>query len=215
MEINPLVLNPKIQVQNPQKNILADEKLAGVVPPALMQSGLIALDSKVVIEDDAMFRHGEITDYTLKWLDTLEIEAKKKGISFVRLGGKIGVIANGAGLTMATLDILKSNSADAGDFLDLGGTDDPEKITQAFELINKTNPSALFVNIFGGVTKCDVVAEGLMEAISKFKPNFNIVIRLKGFREKEATELLKSKGINSFSDMDEAVKKVIELAKVK
>ncbi len=190
VEINPLVLNS-------------------------MKNGLIALDSKVVIEDDAMFRHKEITDYTSRWLDPLELEAKQKGISFVRLGGKIGVIANGAGLTMATLDILKNNNADAGDFLDLGGTDDPEKITQAFELINKTNPSALFVNIFGGVTKCDVVADGLIKAISEFKPKFNIVVRLKGFREKEATEILKSNGINSFSDMEEAVKKVIELAGVK
>ena len=215
VEINPLILNPKIRIRSPQKVISADEKLEETVPPESMQNDFMALDSKVVIEDDAMFRHMEITDHTLKWLDPLEMEAKKKGISFVRLGGDIGLIANGAGLTMATLDIIKANGGSPGDFLDLGGTDDPNKVVEAFNLVEKTDPKALLINIFGGVTKCDSVAQGLLEAIDKTKPAFPITVRLRGFNEKEAVELLAKRGITALSGLEDAIRQTIFSSKEK
>jgi len=188
-----------------------DCELVEVNPLAVTSSGLVALDSKVTIEDDALFRHKNYQkEYTSS--DPLEAEAKRKGIAFVRLGGDIGLIANGAGLTLATIDQIKLAGGNAGDFLDLGGTDDPEKVAEAINLVKKAKPKALFINIFGGVTKADTVAEGIVKAIKGSDTNIRIVVRLMGVNSQRGIQLLKSNGIEAFTDISEAVKKAVEVS---
>ena len=188
-----------------------DAELVEINPLAVTDTQLIALDSKISIEDDSLFRHEEYKrdEYSS---DELEMKAKKKGISFVRLNGNIGLIANGAGLTLATIDQIKLAGGMAGDFLDLGGTDDPARVAEAIELVKDSNPKVLFINIFGGVTKADTVAEGIVQAINKLNITFKIVVRLKGFNEAKGKELLKKNGIDAFTDMGEAIQEVVKLA---
>jgi len=188
-----------------------DAELVEINPLAVTDTELIALDSKISIEDDSLFRHTEYKrdQYSS---DKLEMKAKEKGISFVRLNGNIGLIANGAGLTLATIDQIKLGGGMAGDFLDLGGTDDPARVAEAIELVKESNPKVLFINIFGGVTKADTVAEGIVQAINKLNINFKIVVRLKGFNEAKGKELLRKNGIEAFTDMEEAIKEVVKLA---
>ena len=188
-----------------------DAELVEINPLAVTATKLIALDSKVSIEDDSLFRHPEYKrdEYSS---DNLEMKAKKKGISFVRLNGNIGLIANGAGLTLATIDQIKLAGGMAGDFLDLGGTDDPARVAEAIELVKESSPKVLFINIFGGVTKADTVAEGIVQAINKLNITFKIVVRLKGFNEARGKELLRKNGIDAFTDMEEAIKEVVKLA---
>ena len=189
-----------------------DAELVEINPLAVTDNQLIALDSKISIEDDSLFRHSEYKrdEYSS---DELEMKAKKKGISFVRLNGNIGLIANGAGLTLATIDQIKLAGGVAGDFLDLGGTDDPARVAEAIELVKESNPKVLFINIFGGVTKADTVAEGIVQAINKLNITFKIVVRLKGFNEVKGKELLRKNGIDAFTDMAEAIQEVVKLAK--
>ena len=188
-----------------------DAELVEINPLAATDTQLMALDSKVSIEDDSLFRHQEYKrdEYSS---DELEMKAKKKGISFVRLNGNIGLIANGAGLTLATIDQIKLNGGMAGDFLDLGGTDDPARVAEAIGLVKESNPKVLFINIFGGVTKADTVAEGIVQAINKLNIAFKIVVRLKGFNEAKGKDLLRKNGIDAFTDMGEAIKEVVKLA---
>lgn len=183
------------------------------INPLVSEGGVLtALDSKVVIEDDALFRHNY--DRCEESSDRIELEAIKKGISFVRLEGNIGLIANGAGLTMATIDQININGGLAGNFLDLGGTDDPAKVAEAIELVNEEEPKVLFINIFGGVTKADTVAEGIIKAIKKFKPSYKIIVRLRGFNEEEGKKLLNDNGVKAFTDMEEAIKEAVEVSKL-
>jgi succinyl-CoA synthetase beta subunit len=188
-----------------------DAELVEINPLAVTDHGLIALDSKISIEDDSLFRHSEYKrdEYSP---DELETKAKKKEISFVKLDGNIGLIANGAGLTLATIDQIKLAGGTAGDFLDLGGTDDPARVAEAIELVKDSNPKVLFINIFGGVTKADTVAEGIVQAIKKLNITFKIVVRLKGFNEEKGKELLRKNGIDAFTDMDAAIKEVVNLS---
>jgi succinyl-CoA synthetase beta subunit len=166
-------------------------------------SRLIAADSKVTIDEDALFRHPDLEpakgEYT-----ALEQRAKEKGIALVQLDGRIGVIANGAGLTMATLDNLSLHGARGGAFLDLGGTDDPKKVEEALEIMVETNPSAVLINIFGGITKCDTVAEGVVQARKKFGLRAPLVTRIRGVNEDRARDILHQEGITALTDLDEA-----------
>ncbi len=188
-----------------------DCELVEINPLAVTSSGLVALDSKVTIEDDALFRHKNYQkEYTS--LDPLEAEAKRKDIAFVRLGGDIGLIANGAGLTLATIDQIKLAGGSAGDFLDLGGTDDPEKVAEAINLVKKAKPKVVFINIFGGVTKADTVAEGIIKAIKDSDTNPKIIVRLMGVNNQRGIQLLKANGIDAFTDISEAVKKAVEVS---
>lgn len=166
---------------------------------------IIALDSKISINDDALFRHQDITaEHTES--TPLEKEAKEKNISFIQLDGNIGVIANGAGLTMATLDALTHYHGKGGVFLDLGGTDDPEKVIQAFELMKKAKPSVIFLNLFGGITKCDTVAKGVKSFIEKEGIECPVVARIKGMNEKNAKVILKDAGLITATTLQDAAK---------
>ena len=172
---------------------------------------IIALDSKIIINDDATFRHQDITPEHVE-LTPLEQEAKEKSISFIQLDGNIGVIANGAGLTMATLDALNHYQGKGGVFLDLGGTDDPKKVKQAFELMKKAKPSVIFLNLFGGITKCDTVAKGVQSVIEKEGIDCPVVARIKGMNEDIAKEILKDAGLITATTLQDAAQRCSTLA---
>lgn len=174
--------------------------------------GVMALDSKVNINDDAMYRHADIEPEVVE-LTPLEKDAKEKGIAFIQLDGNIGVIANGAGLTMATLDALTNYSGKGGVFLDLGGTDDPEKVKQAFELMKKAKPKVIFLNLFGGITRCDTVAKGVKEVITKEGIDCPVITRIKGCNEDQAKDILKDAGLITGTTLQDAAQKSSDLAR--
>jgi succinyl-CoA synthetase beta subunit len=181
-----------------------DAELAEINPLVVTKDGkVIAGDGKVTIDSDALFRHKEYAELK-EDLTPLEEKAKKLDIAFVQLDGNIGVIANGAGLTMATLDSLNMFGGKAGVFLDLGGTDDPEKVKQAMLLMEEAVPKVILVNIFGGITKCDTVAAGILEAMEEKKIEAPIVARIKGVNEENARDMLKNAGIIPASGLSEA-----------
>jgi succinyl-CoA synthetase beta subunit len=191
-----------------------DAELVEINPLAVVGDRLVALDAKVIIEDDAAFRHPEYAEIRDDRTPLEEI-AREKEIAFVQLDGNIGVIANGAGLTMATLDVLKEFGGDPGVFLDLGGTDDPAKVTEAFLLMARAKPRAVFLNIFGGVTRCDTVAKGLVAAMQQVPASdrFPLVARIRGNNEKEGIEILRGAGITSNPSLKESAQAVIAAAR--
>ena len=205
----------KILQQMYQLFIEYDCELVEINP--LVQTGdgkLIAADSKVVVDNDSLFRHKDLNNEDPE-KTPLEREANEKGYAFVELDGKIGVIANGAGLTMATLDALTLHNGKPRNFLDLGGTDSTEIVVDAFDLVLKAKPQAILVNIFGGVTKCDTVAAGIVEAKKKYNIKQPMVVRLSGVREEEGRKILTDNGIDAFSEMMKAIEKVVTYVKVK
>jgi succinyl-CoA synthetase beta subunit len=190
-----------------------DAELVEINPLAVVGDRLVALDAKVILEDDAAFRHPEYDDIKDDRTPLEEI-AREKEIAFVQLDGNIGVIANGAGLTMATLDVLKEFGGNPGVFLDLGGTDDPKKVTEAFLLMAQAKPKAVFLNIFGGVTRCDTVANGLVVAMGQVpaEERFPLVARIRGNNEKEGIEILRNAGITSIPTLRESAQAVVAAA---
>ncbi|HYB77527.1 MAG TPA: ADP-forming succinate--CoA ligase subunit beta [Thermoplasmata archaeon] len=194
--------------------VAEDAELVEINPLAIVGDGLVALDAKVIIEDDAAFRHPEFAEVRDDRTELEEI-AREKEIAFVQLDGNIGVIANGAGLTMATLDVLKELGGAPGVFLDLGGTDDPKKVTEAFLLMARAKPASVFLNIFGGVTRCDTVAKGLVEAMRDVPESerFPLVARIRGNNEKEGTEILRAAGVTSVPDLRESAQAAVDAAR--
>jgi succinyl-CoA synthetase beta subunit len=187
-----------------------DAELAEINPLVITKDGtVVAGDAKVTIDSDAVFRHREY-DELEEDLTALEMKAKKLDIAFVQLDGNIGVIANGAGLTMATLDSLNMFGGKAGVFLDLGGTDDPEKVKSAMLLMSEAHPKVILLNIFGGITKCDTVAKGVLEAIEERPFSAPIVARIKGVNEELARDMLKEAGMIPASGLSEAAEKASE-----
>ncbi len=171
---------------------------------------LVAADAKVVIDEDAAFRHPEI-DFRELGRTPLEQEAREKGLALVELDGEIGVLANGAGLTMATLDLLSSYHTRGRIFLDLGGTDNEKVVEEAMFLMSKAAPKIILVNIFGGITKCDTVAEGILAARDRLGLRIPIVVRIRGVNEEEARVMLQKGGVVAFHDLDQACEKAASL----
>jgi succinyl-CoA synthetase beta subunit len=190
-----------------------DAELVEINPLAIVGDRLVALDAKVIIEDDAAFRHPQYSEIRDDRTELEEI-AREKEIAFVQLDGNIGVIANGAGLTMATLDVLQQFGGRPGVFLDLGGTDDPKKVTEAFLLMARAKPAAVFLNIFGGVTRCDTVATGLVEAMKQVPASerFPLVARIRGNNEEEGIAILRQAGVTSLRDLKESVQAAVAAA---
>ncbi len=170
---------------------------------------LIAADAKLIVNDDALYRHLELP--SSEGGSPLEQMARKKGISLVQLSGDIGVIANGAGLTMATLDNLSLYGGEGGVFLDLGGTDDPKKVEDAFSLMLDASPKVILLNIFGGITKCDTVARGVIKARERFNMKTPLVARIRGVNEDLAKKMLTEAGVTALSDLDAACQRAAEL----
>ena len=193
-----------------------DAELVEINPLAIVGERVVALDAKVIIEDDASFRHPEYAEIRDDRTELEEI-AREKEIAFVQLDGNIGVIANGAGLTMATLDVLQQFGGRPGVFLDLGGTDDPQKVTEAFLLMARARPAAVFLNIFGGVTRCDTVATGLVAAMKQVPDaeRFPLVARIRGNNEEEGIAILRAAGVTSLRDLKESVQAAVAAAGVR
>jgi succinyl-CoA synthetase beta subunit len=191
----------------------ADCELLEINPLVATKDGrVIAADSKAIINDSAAYRQKGFT--AAEEEDTpLELEAKEQGIAFIQLEGTIGVIANGAGLTIATLDALNEFGGNAGVFLDLGGTDNPEQVARAMRLMKKAKPSLILVNLFGGITKCDTVAKGIKEVFEKEGLDCPVVTRIKGTNEKEAKEILKDAGFQTANTLQEAAKLCSDMEK--
>jgi len=175
--------------------------------------GFIALDAKIIIDDNSLHRHKDLLEKYGRELGLYEALAKKLGFSYVELDGDIGVIANGAGLTMATMDTLLLYGGRPANFLDIGGGASRERVKEAVKLL-LTHPrvKVLLINIFGGITRCDEVALGIVEAVKAVGVSKPIVVRLLGTNEEEGRRILHEHGFSTYSEVDEAVKKAVELA---
>jgi succinyl-CoA synthetase beta subunit len=188
-----------------------DCELLEVNPLAVTSQGkVVAADAKVILNDGALFRHPEYQQVDEE-LTPLEQEARQKNIAFIQLPGDIGVIANGAGLTMATLDALNEYGGKAGVFLDLGGTDNIEQVAAAFRLMKKARPKVCLMNLFGGITKTDTVANGVRAVIDFEGVDFPIVARIKGTNEQQAKEILKDAGLLTANSLQEAARLASEV----
>ncbi|MCG2864081.1 MAG: ADP-forming succinate--CoA ligase subunit beta [Vulcanisaeta sp.] len=183
-----------------------DAELVEINPLALTTDGqLVAIDVKVMIDDNALYRHPDISvedsDYTME-----ELEARKYGLHYVELTGYVGIMANGAGLTMATMDLVKEFGHEPADFLDIGGGASKDSVREGLKiLLHDDRVKAVLINIFGGITRCDEVARGVVEALSEVKTNKPIFIRLKGTNEEEGRKILAEVGIKVYETAEEAM----------
>lgn len=187
-EINPLVLTPEKEVK--------------------------AIDAKMTFDDNALYRHPKVAAlFEPTEEEKKEQKAKSKGFSYVHLGGEIGCMVNGAGLAMATMDMIKLYGGNPANFLDIGGSSNPTKVIEAMKLLlSDSDVKVVLINIFGGITRCDDVARGLLEAFEQIKTDIPIVIRLTGTNEKEGRELLKGTHFHLAETMGDAGRMAVELA---
>jgi succinyl-CoA synthetase beta subunit len=188
-EINPLVTTP-------------DQKV-------------LALDAKISIDDNELDRRPDLAllrDESAE--EPSEVTARRANLSFIKLDGNVGCVVNGAGLAMATMDLVKYYGGEPANFLDIGGSSNPEKVISALKIITSDpNVKAILFNIFGGITRTDDVANGLVAATGQFKVKVPIVIRLTGTNEAAAIKILEAVGMRALSDMDQAVEQVVRLAR--
>jgi succinyl-CoA synthetase beta subunit len=188
VEINPLVTTPINQV--------------------------LAIDAKINIDDNGLFRHPEIE--VMRDPDAeipAEVEAREAGLSFIKLDGNIGCIVNGAGLAMATMDLVKHYGGEPANFLDIGGSSNPEKVLTAMRIIlREPGIRAILINIFGGITRCDDVATGIVAAFRELHPTVPVVVRLTGTNEAAARKILKEVELETAPTLDAVVQKAIQLA---
>jgi len=194
-----------------------DATIAEINPLVLTPDGkILAIDGKMNFDDNALFRQPEILAMREPDEDELmEIDASSKGLSYIRLDGNIGCMVNGAGLAMATMDMIKLYGGDPANFLDIGGSSSPQKVIDAMNiLLNDKKVKAVMINIFGGITRCDDVAKGLIKAMEVITTDIPIVVRLSGTNAVEGLELLKKTNLPTVSSMSEAAKKAIELSKL-
>lgn len=194
--------------------VTCDCSIAEINPLVVTKEGdVVALDAKMNFDSNALYRHPEIVEYRdLTEEDPYEIEASKFDLAFIKLDGKIGCLVNGAGLAMATLDIIKLHGETPANFLDVGGGASKEKVTAAFKIILKDpNVKGILVNIFGGIMKCDVIAEGVIAASKEVGLKVPLVVRLEGTNVELGKKLLKESGLNitPADDLTDAAKKIV------
>ena len=188
--------------------------LAEINPLVTTPAGeVLALDAKVSIDDNELDRRPDLAalrDETAE--DPSEVAARRAGLTFIKLDGNVGCVVNGAGLAMATMDLVKYYGGEPANFLDIGGSSNPEKVVNALKIIT-SDPSvrAILFNIFGGITRTDDVANGIKTALAQFPVKVPIVVRLTGTNEQEAVKILRGIGMTALSDMDEAVSQVVKL----
>ena len=189
-----------------------DCSLLEVNPYGLLGDGrLMVLDSKVNFDDNALFRHEDVEKMRNPEENSKdEIDARDAGLSFVSMDGDIGCIVNGAGLAMATMDIIKLYGGEPANFLDVGGSSNPNKVVSAIKII-LSNPKvkAILMNIFGGITRCDDIANGLLMAMKQVDLKVPLVVRLIGTNDQEGRKILEGAGISARTDLNEAVKAVV------
>jgi succinyl-CoA synthetase beta subunit len=191
-----------------------DLALLEINPLTILANGdLICVDTKMVIDDNALFRHEKLAQLRDKSQENpLELAASEHDINYVSLEGNIGCMVNGAGLAMATMDIIKLYGGAPANFLDVGGSADKQRVVQAFKLIlSDHNVKAILINIFGGIVRCDMIAEAIITAVKEVQVNIPVVVRLEGNRAKEGAQLLENAKINliAANGLDDAAKKVV------
>lgn len=192
-----------------------DATLAEINPLVIIaDQRLMALDGKMVVDDNALFRHSDLADMRdLDVEDPAEIEARKYGLSYIKLDGHIGCMVNGAGLAMATMDIIKLYGGDPANFLDIGGGASAEKVAAAFRIIlSDANVKVILINIFGGITRCDEVARGILAALEEVDAQKPMVVRLVGTNAKEGLQLLADAHMLTAETLAQAAEKSVALA---
>jgi succinyl-CoA synthetase beta subunit len=189
-----------------------DAELVELNPLVKTASGqFVAADARIIIDDNALFRHPEFEERGEAGTDTpLEAEAKRQNLPYVDLDGDIGIVGNGAGLVMATLDVIAYYGGKAANFLDIGGGARVDVIKRAIILVmSKPTVKAVLINILGGITRCDLVAQGIIEALKEAPAKKPIAVRMIGTNEKAGQEMLRTAGLKSYPNMEEAVKEVL------
>jgi len=194
-----------------------DTDMVEINPLVVTKSGqVMALDGKMSFDNNALFRHRNVVAMRdLSEEDAAEVEASKFGLSFIKLEGSIGCLVNGAGLAMATMDTIKQVGGEPANFLDVGGSATVENVTAAFKIITRDpNVKGIFVNIFGGIMKCDTIATGVVEAVKQVGLEVPLVVRLEGTNVDLGKAIIDSSGLNvvSASDMKDGARKIVELA---
>jgi len=198
--------------------IKTDANMVEVNPLILTkEKKIVCLDAKVNFDSNALFRHPEIMELRdLNEEDPIEIEASKYDLTYIKLDGSIGCMVNGAGLAMATMDIIKLYGKEPANFLDVGGGASKEKVSAAFKIIlSDKNVKGILINIFGGIMRCDVLAQGVVDAAKEINISVPIVVRLAGTNFKEGKEILDNSGVKLISaeNLDDAAKKIVEAIK--
>jgi len=193
----------------------SDATLAEINPLVITKDGrMLALDGKIVLDDNALFRHLRLAE--MRDLDEeapAEQEARKYGLSYVKLDGNIGCLVNGAGLAMATMDVIQLHGGSPANFLDIGGGAGADKVAAALRMVfSDVSVKAGLINVFGGITRCDEVARGLLLALDQVKPKIPIVVRLVGTNEDEGREILAQAKLETVATLEGAAKRAIELA---
>jgi succinyl-CoA synthetase beta subunit len=176
---------------------------------------VLALDAKISIDDNELERRPDLAALRDETAEApTEVEARRAGLTFIKLDGNVGCVVNGAGLAMATMDLVKYYGGEPANFLDIGGSSNPEKVVNALRIITR-DPAvkAILFNIFGGITRTDDVASGIKAALQQFPVKVPIVVRLTGTNEAEAVKILEGIGMTALNAMDEAVQKVVALAR--
>jgi len=215
-----------VQLKNATKFLAAlykvyestDASIAEINPLVVTKEGdVIALDAKMNFDDNALYRHPEILAYRdIDEEDKLETEASKYSLNYIKLDGNVGCMVNGAGLAMATMDIIKLAGGDPANFLDVGGTANKETVANGFKIIlSDPNVKAILINIFGGIVRCDRVAQGVVDAVKEVKVELPIVVRLDGTNAEEGRKLLEKSGLNfevakTLKDAAEKVTRVLK-----
>jgi succinyl-CoA synthetase beta subunit len=198
--------------------VAEDATLAEINPLILTDAGAwLALDSKMSFDDNALYRHSALAALRDRAEENAtELEARESGISFVKLDGAIGCIVNGAGLAMATMDAVKLHGGEPANFLDVGGGANAHQVAKAFELVTADpNVRAILINIFGGITRGDEVANGIREALGHVNVTVPIVVRLAGTNAEEGRRLLAEAGLTAVDTMDEAAREVVAAARAR
>ena len=195
--------------------ISTDASMVEINPLILTKENkIVCLDAKINFDDNALFKHNEISDLRdLNEEDPTEIEASKHDLAYIKLDGSIGCMVNGAGLAMATMDIIKLHGEEPANFLDVGGGASKEKVSAAFKIIlSDKNVKGILINIFGGIMKCDVLAQGVVDAAKETKIHVPLVVRLAGTNFEQGKNILDNSGLKiiSASDLSDAAKKIVK-----
>ncbi|TKB90117.1 MAG: ADP-forming succinate--CoA ligase subunit beta [Nitrospira sp.] len=216
--IEPAVVNPFIQMLGNLYRLFMEKNAAMVEINPLVITGdkkLIALDGKVSFDDNALFRHTDVQQMRdLNEEDPLEIEAGENNLNYIKLDGNIGCMVNGAGLAMATMDVIKLAGSEPANFLDVGGGATKETVAAGFRILLKDpNVKGIFINIFGGIVRCERIAHGVIEAAKEVKINVPLVVRLQGTNADEGRKLLAESGLKLevANDLWEAAQKIVKL----
>jgi len=190
-----------------------DAELVEINPLAKVASGeFVAADARIILDDNALFRHPEFKDRGLMRADDSprEAEARKQDLTYVDLSGDIGIVGNGAGLVMATMDLIRYHGGEAANFLDIGGGAEADVINRGLLLVmSKHEVKAVLVNVLGGITRCDEVAKGVIQALNKTSFKKPVAVRMMGTNEKEGTEMLLRAGVRVYPDMETAANEIM------